>query len=439
VLCALVAGASAPPSAGSESAGQDLRFKPGPDVAGRTAAPPPGSRLALRGGVGTERLAREVGGLIDRAGASSGVWIGDADSGQEVFDRRAEEDLILASNTKLFTTATALDRLGAKARLRTTVLTGGELEDGVLRGNLFLVGDGDPALAGRSFGRRHGFSETPLGRLGRQVRKAGIKRVTGDLLADDTIFDRVRGVPDSNGRTSPYIGPLSGLSYNENRTGGSGFVANPEKRTAEELHEGLGNRGVQVQGTVEVREAPGELLEAPPLAVTRSAPLAELIEETNRPSNNFFAEMLLKRLDAADGDQGTTKGGTEEVEQFARQLGTDVDAADGSGLTRANTASPEEVGKLLVAMREHAGERAFRRSLPKAGKQGTLARRMNGTAAEGRCRAKTGTISGVSALSGYCQAKAGTMAFSILMNGVNVYAARDLQDRIAALIARYGG
>jgi D-alanyl-D-alanine carboxypeptidase/D-alanyl-D-alanine-endopeptidase (penicillin-binding protein 4) len=438
-LCALALATGPATAAGSRDAPSHVELRSGPDIAARTPEAEPGSLRARRGGIGGERLAGEVGSLIDRAGTASGVWIGEADSGQEVFDRRADDDRILASNTKLFTTATALDRLGAKTRLRTTVVTGGELEEGVLRGNLFLVGDGDPALAGRSFGRRHGFSETPLGRLGRQVRKAGIKRVTGDLLADDTIFDRVRGVPDSNGRTSPYIGPLSGLSYNQNRNGGSGFVANPEKRTAEELREGLRNRGVELQGSVDVREAPQELLEAPPVAVTRSAPLAELVEETNRPSNNFFAETLLKRLDAADGDQGTTKGGTEEVEQFARQVGTDVDAADGSGLTRTNTASPEEVGKLLIAMREQPGERAFRRSLPKAGKQGTLARRMNGTAAEGRCRAKTGTISGVSALSGYCQAKAGTMAFSILMNGVNVDAARDLQDRIAALIARYRG
>jgi D-alanyl-D-alanine carboxypeptidase/D-alanyl-D-alanine-endopeptidase (penicillin-binding protein 4) len=439
VLFALAVSGVVPASAGSGPPRGGVQFRAGPDLAARTATAPPGSKRALRGGIGKSRLGREVGGLIDRAGSASGVWIADGESGDVVFDRRDEDNRILASNTKLFTTATALDRLGHKARLRTTVVTGGEIEDGVLRGNLFLVGDGDPALAGRSFGRRHGFSETPLGRLGRQVRTAGIRGVTGDLLADDTIFDRVRGVPDSNGRTSPYIGPLSGLSYNENRSGGSGFVSNPEKRTAEELHDGLRNRGVRVQGKVDLREAPGELLEGEPLAATRSAPLAELVEETNRPSNNFFAEMLLKRLDAADGDVGTTKGGTEEVEQFARQIGSDVNAADGSGLTRSNTASPEEVGKLLLAMRDHPAERAFKRSLPKAGKQGTLAGRMNGTAAEGRCRAKTGTISGVSALSGYCRAKGTTMAFSILMNGVNVTSARDLQDRIAALIARYQG
>jgi serine-type D-Ala-D-Ala carboxypeptidase/endopeptidase (penicillin-binding protein 4) len=427
-----------PGAASSGGRTERVSFRAGPDVAARTPAARPGSKEARRAGIGRRRLAREVGGLIDRAGSGSGVWIADGEGGGEVFERRADRPRILASNAKLFTTATALDRLGPKSRLRTTVLTGGEIEDGTLSGNLFLVGDGDPALAGRSFGRRHGFPETPLGRLARQVRKAGVKTVTGDLLADDTIFDRVRGVPDSNGSTSPYIGPLSGLSYNENRAGG-GFVSNPPKRAAEKLHDGLRNRGVQVRGEVDLREAPDELFEGPPLADTRSAPLEELVEETNRPSNNFFAEMLLKRVDAADGDVGTTKGGTEEVERFARELGTDVNAADGSGLTRSNTASPEQVGKLLLAMREHSAEREFRRSLPKAGMQGTLAGRMDGTAAEGRCRAKTGTISGVSALSGYCRAKGGTMAFSILMNGVNVTTARSLQDRIAALIARFRG
>ncbi len=149
--------------------------------------------------------------------------------------------------------------------------------------------------------------------------------------------------------------------------------------------------------------------------------------------------MLLKRLDAADGDQGTTKGGTKEAEQFADELGSGVHQVDGSGLTRTNRASPEQVGKLLVGMSEHAAGHAFKQSLPLAGKQGTLAGRMDGTAAEGRCRAKTGTISGVSALSGYCNARGGAeMAFSILMNGVERRTApATIQDSMAATIARY--
>ena len=83
---------------------------------------------------------------------------------------------------------------------------------------------------------------------------------------------------------------------------------------------------------------------------------------------------------------------------------------------------------------------SFYRSLPLAGKAGTLKKRMRGTAASGRCRAKTGTLSGVSALAGYCKTRSGKRAaFALIMNGVNVWTARRIQDRIAAELARYTG
>jgi D-alanyl-D-alanine carboxypeptidase/D-alanyl-D-alanine-endopeptidase (penicillin-binding protein 4) len=437
-VAGLVAAIAAPSGSGLAAEGGEpeaVAPLPGPDIAALTPAAKRGSESASMARVGDSGLSRKLGNLIDQAGSSSGVWVADTERG-EIFERRADSARILASNTKLFTTATALDRIGAKERLRTRIVTGAEVDRrGVLRGNLFLVGDGDPALSGRSYARRKGLPGTPLGRLAAQVKKAGVKKVTGRLLADDSIFDGVRGVPDSGGRTSPYIGPLSGLSYNENR-GSGGFVSNPETNTAEKLRKGLQNRGIKI-GKVSEARAPEELLDGPPLADARSATLTQLVEETNRPSNNFFAEMLLKRLDAADGDQGTTKGGTKETEQFADELGSGVHQVDGSGLTRTNRASPEQVGKLLLGMGEQPAGHAFKHSLPKAGKQGTLAGRMEGTAAEGRCRAKTGTISGVSALSGYCNARGAEMAFSILMNGVDVNRARALQDKMAATIARY--
>jgi D-alanyl-D-alanine carboxypeptidase/D-alanyl-D-alanine-endopeptidase (penicillin-binding protein 4) len=108
---------------------------------------------------------------------------------------------------------------------------------------------------------------------------------------------------------------------------------------------------------------------------------------------------------------------------------------NGSGLSRANRASPHGVGRFLVAMNSRG--RSFRRSLPLAGRQGTVRRRMNGTAAEGRCRVKTGTLIGVSTLSGYCRAGHGQVAFSILMNSVDISTAHRAQDKMATLIARY--
>jgi D-alanyl-D-alanine carboxypeptidase/D-alanyl-D-alanine-endopeptidase (penicillin-binding protein 4) len=181
---------------------------------------------------------------------------------------------------------------------------------------------------------------------------------------------------------------------------------------------------------------PPTLREQEPVASVRSPELAKIVDETNETSNNFFAEMLLKRLDAGNKGKGTTKGGARRVRRFAKRVGSRVRARDGSGLSRANKASPKQVGKLLAGMLDHEYGQAFRSSLPVAGREGTVRSRMRGTAAEGRCRAKTGTLTGVSALSGYCGAGKRTVVFSILMNGTDVFTARRIQDRIVAAVAR---
>jgi D-alanyl-D-alanine carboxypeptidase/D-alanyl-D-alanine-endopeptidase (penicillin-binding protein 4) len=166
--------------------------------------------------------------------------------------------------------------------------------------------------------------------------------------------------------------------------------------------------------------------------------IQSLTAATLKPSNNFFAEMLLKRLAASRrGSKGTTRRGSRKVRKFAHKLGTSIAMENGSGLSRSNRASPRQVGRLLVAMSRRSGGATYRRSLPLAGEEGTVAHRMNGTAADGRCRTKTGTLVGVSALSGYCRAGHGVVAFSILMNSVDIDLARAAQDTMAALIARY--
>jgi D-alanyl-D-alanine carboxypeptidase/D-alanyl-D-alanine-endopeptidase (penicillin-binding protein 4) len=126
------------------------------------------------------------------------------------------------------------------------------------------------------------------------------------------------------------------------------------------------------------------------------------------------------------------------VQRFAKRVGTRVRASDGSGLGRGNRASPKQVGKLLRAMTKRSTATAYHDSLALAGQEGTLAGRMRGTAAQGRCSAKTGTLSGVSTLSGYCRVDGTEIVFSILMNGVgSVSTAHRAQDRMAAAIARY--
>jgi D-alanyl-D-alanine carboxypeptidase/D-alanyl-D-alanine-endopeptidase (penicillin-binding protein 4) len=300
----------------------------------------------------------------------------------------------------------------------------------VLSGDLVVVGDGDPAFGTARFARSHDQPVTKVKRLARDVAMSGVKHVKGRVLADDSIFDRER-------RAGPYLSPLSGLSFNNGYEGGD-YANAPELVAAQELKRALRQRGVKVGGKVGRANLSGATLASEALGSIASPPARVLIEETNVPSNNFFAEMLLKRVGAEGGKKGTRKRGARRVEAFAERVAAGTQAADGSGLSRKNHASPEQVGKLLVAMAEddELGD-PYRASLPIAGREGTLADRMNGTAAEGACAAKTGTISGVSALSGYCDSGSHTVAFSLLMNSVDVNAARNAQDSIAAAIARY--
>ncbi|MFM9053818.1 MAG: D-alanyl-D-alanine carboxypeptidase/D-alanyl-D-alanine-endopeptidase [Solirubrobacterales bacterium] len=347
----------------------------------------------------------------------------------------------LASNTKILTTAAVLGRLGPSYTVQTRLFTDGTIDsEGTLEGSLYLKGGGDPALGTGPFLENYlGGAGTDIDSLALQARKAGLKRVTGRVYGDESIFDSLRGVADSGYSTSPWIGPLSGLSINAGFTGAglSEFSSSPARLAARTLAKRLRKRGVSVTDQVALARTPNLALRSRPLAVEESEDMAWMADVTNLNSNNFFAEMLVKLLGATKGNGGSTKSGTRVVREFAASLGASVDPVDGSGLTVTNRASAEAIARLLVNARDRDWWSSLYRSLPIAGREGTVAYRMRGTAAEGRCRTKTGTLTGVSALSGYCFNRSGRrFAFSILMNGVSdTYDARAAQDRIAALVA----
>ncbi len=379
--------------------------------------------------------------LTSGGGSASGLIVAEAESGDVVCARAAGTPRMLASNMKLFTTATALSRLGPQSRIPTKVLSDGKLDSGgILHGSLYLQGAGDPALGTPGFynGYLAGLG-TNLFALVPQIRAAGIRSITGRLYADDTVFDRLRGVADSGYATSSYIGPLSGLAFNSGfagSTSSSGFSSDPAKLAASKLARSLSASGVAVPTQIALAKTPTK---AEQVAVVRSPTLSQIVNTTDVYSDNFFAEMLMKLLGARFGSAGTTAAGTAVVEDFAREHGSGVQAIDGSGLTRSNRASPQQVVDLLLSMRADPAGDEFIQDLALTGKEGTVADRMHGTAAYGRCRTKTGTITGVSNLSGYCFNKSGRiMAFSVLMNGVaDVGYAHLEQDRIAGLVASY--
>jgi D-alanyl-D-alanine carboxypeptidase/D-alanyl-D-alanine-endopeptidase (penicillin-binding protein 4) len=386
-------------------------------------------------------LVKRLTSKMRLAGAYAGAYVAqvDTDSATPLFRWRAGTPRILASNTKLFTTSAALARFGSEGTLGTEVLGRGDLDlEGVYRGNLYLRGGGDPTFGSRRFTRRSYGGGATVQRLAALLADAGIERVTGRVVGDESAFDSLRGGPDSGYGTSIWVGPLSALSYNRGlfTESGRGFQANPPAFAAARLDDALEARHIRVRLKPRAGATPEG---ANVLASVDSPPMERIIRLTNKPSDNFFAETLVKDLALEAKGRGTTRAGTRVAMSFARRLGARPTLVDGSGLSRGNRASPAAVVRLLTAMRARDDFDPFVDSLPIAGRDGTLFDRMRKGPARSRCVGKTGTLSNVSALSGYCEARSGdNYAYSILMNGVYPTSARRLQDQMLQAIAKYG-
>lgn len=420
MLSALLMLSLASPRAQAASAPQ------GPDRAFRTPLAR-SARAVASSGLSARKLGKGLTGVLRGFKGSVGAWVADLGSGKLIYARNGNRTFPIASNTKIFTTATALSRLGPSRRLTTTVWSLGQVADGRASGGLVIVGDGDPTLGGRG-----------IAKLAKRIAAAGVSRVAGPILYDASNFDQRIGVPQSGVTGGPYLGSLSGLSY-EWGWGSSGPIANPAAVAASELARQLRKRDVVITG--KVKRASSDTPRSVQVAALESPDLAAIAKATNTPSDNFLAEMVLKMIPDQLGRTGTTAAGVKIVERFAATHDSRVRMENGSGLSRKNRATPEAMGRFLISMANQPAETAsaFRDSLAIAGRTGTLAFRMQGSAAEGRCSGKTGTLNGVSALSGFCRSGSGDAAvFSLLFGGsVDTDSAHVAQDRAAALIARY--
>jgi D-alanyl-D-alanine carboxypeptidase/D-alanyl-D-alanine-endopeptidase (penicillin-binding protein 4) len=372
------------------------------------------------------------------AGSSSGAYVYDMSAHKPIFAWNAGTPRILASNTKLFTSAAALARFGPDGTLGTEVLGDGRLDDnGIWRGSLYLKGGGDPTFGSSTYTRRYFGRAATVQQLAKLIDQAGVERITGHVYGDESRFDSLRGGPDSGYGVSEWVGPLSALSYNHGfaTESGSSFQANPPAFAAARLDDALAARGIPVKGKPGARKAPAGL---DVVASVDSPPMARIIRLMNEPSDNFFAETLAKDVAMQVNGRGTTSAGAALVAGFARRLGSRAKLVDGSGLSRSDRASPYRVVRLLRSMytRDQEESDAYVASLAIAGSEGTLADRMRRGAAHRRCVAKTGTLSDVSALSGYCEVTSGNdYAFSILMNRVYTPGAQRLQDGMLQKIA----
>ncbi|MFI7606746.1 D-alanyl-D-alanine carboxypeptidase/D-alanyl-D-alanine-endopeptidase [Micromonospora sp. NPDC049366] len=368
------------------------------------------------------------------AGAQASVVVVDTTTGQKLYDRNGDRRLVPASNTKLLTSTAALALLGPGHRLTTDVLGGGQRRaGGVLAGDLYLRGGGDPTMLADDYDG-----------LAKQVAAAGVRVVTGDLVADDTRYDRNRLGPDWTWDDEPYYyaAQVSALTVAPDtdydagtvivhaapgRTAGSPPVITTTPPTdylrfenrAETVADGEtsisftrehGGNTVVVTGKIAVGDEPasdwvpvweptgyaadvfraalrrhgvrvlgetvlGRATPAAATAVARhdSMPLAELMVPFLKLSNNGHAEVLTKEIGRVRSGAGTWSAGLSAINGYAARVGVDTGALrqrDGSGLSRRNLVAADEFVDLLAAVRAEPWFDAWYAALPIAGEAG---------------------------------------------------------------------
>lgn len=363
--------------------------------------------------------------------------------GATLVSERGDVPLVPASTQKLLTASAALEILGPDTRLVTRAVAAASPAGGVLEGDLHLVGGGDPVLQTPGYAitfedPEHPPPHTDLSRLADALRAAGITRITGGVVGDDSRYDAER-YPAS--WPSRYIrqgqsGPLSALSVNDGFTGLSTdpdtprsgqHAGDPPLLAAETLITLLEDRGVEVGGGPGVGPAPPG---AAVLAELESPPVRDILAQMLTSSDNTTAELVLKEIGHAASGEGTTTAGAAAVEQVLAERGIDLDGldvVDGSGLDPANSLTCD----VLVGVLEADGpDGVIADGLAVSGRTGTMRRRLRSTPLEGVLVAKTGTLGGVSSLAGWSIDRNGDpTAFAIIVNGEAPTAAA-AQDRL---------
>lgn len=388
----------------------------------------------------------QVRSAVKKLSGGAGAYVLDVDANRRIASKRATTKRIIASNAKLYTAAAALERFGPRGRFSTGLWTDGTISGGVITGNVYLRGGGDPLFGSANYVGKYFGSRATAERLALNLRTTGITKITGRVIGDERVFDRRRGTAKYGFRASWEIGgSLSGLVFNKGLSRGR-FQSNPPRYAAGRMRAALRSAGIRVGTRTSSGKTPAD---ASRIAFVTSLPISALIRQMNKPSNNYLAEMLIKSLalpaSAATPDGGTipvgsraatTRAGTSFVRRHSASLGGVVALADGSGLSRSDRAAPRELVDVLRSMVGESAFDEFETSLAIAGVDGTLAKRLRGTAAQRKCAGKTGTLSNVSTLSGYCTTAGGRrVAFAILQNVIAPYVARAQQDRVVATIA----
>ena len=376
-----------------------------------------------------EKLQEDINTILKHdlfISASIGINVISIDTGETLYSKNSLRLHHPASTTKLFTAATALTKLGTDFRFETTLYADTNTES-VIRNNIYLKGKGDPLL------KIDDIEELALGLI-----KSGVKSIKGDLIVDESYFDTVREGPGWMWDDKPFqISALSIRSIEPDNNMDSRAVA-----CGHILKTKLIENGITIDGKIILGEVPTNKII---IGQHLSPPIGDIIRFMNKPSDNWIAEFLFKTIGAeVKGVPGTWRKGREAINEFLEEILTEPPShrfVDGSGLSRYNLTSTELLTKLLFHLHKQFDIMPeFLSSLPIAGVDGTLRNRMQGMYAEKILRAKTGTLSGVSALAGYTETADGeVLVFGILISHYvgTSKTARELQDKIGNILTEF--
>ena len=387
--------------------------EPGPtDLVGDTFAPSPtpttlnpDAKLAL---------ASQLEGILSAgsvAGTTQSVIVVDAENGEVVFEKNADAFLIPASNTKLFTSAAAMEALSADHRFKTRAYSTAEIQNGVLEGDLYVVGNHDFTPSTRFYPN----ATLPLDRFATALAQRGLTRVEGSVI-------------------------LAGEMLYEGYNFGTYNAANARAAAVVQLESALVRAGitaVSMSTTANFEPPAGATI----VAEHGSAPLSVACVPLNVISHNEFADILLRHVGSELGGTSSYATGESEILTWLESLGLPTDGIslkDGSGLSRQNRVSARTVASLLGTMVDRPVGPDYLRTLTISGIRGTLGGRLGGADTVGRFFGKTGTLNGVIATSGVLFHRHDKRRYliSVLMNSVgSAPSARSIQDQVVASVA----
>jgi D-alanyl-D-alanine carboxypeptidase/D-alanyl-D-alanine-endopeptidase (penicillin-binding protein 4) len=369
--------------------------------------------------------------------------------GRTIDDVRGGLPVLPASTEKLLTASALLAHMSASATFETKAVSKAHVDHGVLGGDLYVVGGGDPILETTGYQPTQEDRNEPyddFAKMAAALQRAGITKIDGNVIGDESRYDAQRYLPSWPGRyiTAGETGPLSALMVNG---GFTGLTDHPESPAADRqpgdppalaaatLITLLRQRGITVTGHAASGSAPSG---ASLVATLPSLPLSQDLTEMLRRSDNTAAELLNKEVGYLVSHRGTTAAGAAAVQSTLAAMGLPMKGShtvDGSGLDLGNRVTC----RLLVALLDHEGPNStLAHALPVASESGTLRFRLAGTPAAGRIDAKTGTLDTVNALAGFAHSVSGqVVTFAFVVNGSSPDAPA-LIDQASIVLSRYG-